>query len=225
MSWQRSGPARGVGFTLIELLVVVAIIATLIGILLPSLAAAQKAARLAACLSNVKQIATAGYSYAQEQGAYVGYAPGIDRKMLLYPYLKQGQSNADLAGQQVWNCPGNLKPTTQCGYGFNTNLNWASLSLIHSWGSTVALCDSGVRDGNIDTLSTMCNPPSKSGGSAYRPNARHADGAVAVGYVDSHADTQRMVEPFYPGPVGTWTGNGVMDRTDPNYKDALWDLY
>jgi prepilin-type N-terminal cleavage/methylation domain-containing protein/prepilin-type processing-associated H-X9-DG protein len=43
------------GFTLIEVLVVVAIIALLVGILLPSLAEARNAARAAVCASNMKQ--------------------------------------------------------------------------------------------------------------------------------------------------------------------------
>ncbi|TVQ60589.1 MAG: DUF1559 domain-containing protein [Phycisphaerales bacterium] len=53
-------------FTLIELLVVIAIIALLIGILLPSLAAARLSARGAVCQSNMRQIAIAVTLYADD---------------------------------------------------------------------------------------------------------------------------------------------------------------
>lgn len=57
-------------FTLIELLVAVAIIALLIGILLPSLGKAREAGRAAVCLSNQRQIGAAAMMYAQERKDY-----------------------------------------------------------------------------------------------------------------------------------------------------------
>lgn len=54
------------GFTLIELLVVIAIIALLAAILFPVFAQAREKARQAACLSNVKQIATGLLMYIQD---------------------------------------------------------------------------------------------------------------------------------------------------------------
>ncbi|MEO0514853.1 MAG: DUF1559 domain-containing protein [Planctomycetota bacterium] len=59
------------GFTLIELLVVISIIALLIGLLLPSLAAARETARTIQCSSKMKQLALAAEIYAGEHdGAY-----------------------------------------------------------------------------------------------------------------------------------------------------------
>jgi len=54
------------GFTLIELLVVIAIIAILAAILFPVFAQARRRARLAACISNNKQMGLAMLQYAQD---------------------------------------------------------------------------------------------------------------------------------------------------------------
>lgn len=60
-------------FTLIELLVVVAIIATLLSLLLPGLAAARGEAHRAACASNARQLAMANDLYALDHAER--YAP------------------------------------------------------------------------------------------------------------------------------------------------------
>ncbi|MCW3099504.1 MAG: prepilin-type N-terminal cleavage/methylation domain [Chthonomonadaceae bacterium] len=54
------------GFTLIELLVVIAIIAILAAILFPVFAQAREKARMASCLSNLKQMGTATAMYTQD---------------------------------------------------------------------------------------------------------------------------------------------------------------
>jgi prepilin-type N-terminal cleavage/methylation domain-containing protein len=64
------------GFTLIELLVVVAVIALLIGLLVPALSRAREAGRAVACLSNQRQLFLACRAYADEFRG-VGPALGI----------------------------------------------------------------------------------------------------------------------------------------------------
>jgi prepilin-type processing-associated H-X9-DG protein/prepilin-type N-terminal cleavage/methylation domain-containing protein len=57
-------------FTLVELLVVIGIIALLIAILLPALGVARESAKTVACLSNLRQLATAATAYTNANGGY-----------------------------------------------------------------------------------------------------------------------------------------------------------
>lgn len=68
---ERSPHCRA--FTLIELMIVVSIIATLISILLPSLAAAREQAKVVKCLAQLRQFGTASGYYSSENE---GWLPG-----------------------------------------------------------------------------------------------------------------------------------------------------
>src|SRR5262245_13341880 len=87
------------GFTLIELLVVLAIIAVLIGILLPAVQQVRGAANRAACLNNFKQIGSALHQYHGSQHAFpAGITveggkhpqPFLGWQARLLPFIDQG---------------------------------------------------------------------------------------------------------------------------------------
>jgi prepilin-type N-terminal cleavage/methylation domain-containing protein/prepilin-type processing-associated H-X9-DG protein len=213
------------GFTLVELLVVIGIISVLIAVLLPALGAARSQGKAVACLSNVRQIAMAAQMYANDYKVYIGFPP--DRKAALYPYLRQGKSNADFDERQVWNCPANDRREQEASYGFNTNLNWIKIVKVRRWTETVALCDAGLLDNGQPSTATHVWPPGRPGTTtSCRPNhLRHPKQAVSVGFVDGHAERMPIRPPFYPGPVGTSAiGNNVSNVDDRQYLDVLWDL-
>jgi prepilin-type N-terminal cleavage/methylation domain-containing protein/prepilin-type processing-associated H-X9-DG protein len=232
-------PRRVRAFTLIELLVVVGIIAALAGILLPAVNAARHEADAIACTANVRTIGTAALMYAQQNKRYVTYlaATRTDRKQLLMPYIAQGRSNRDNEAGQVWQCPANTKVHQvdglhlEASYGFNTNLNGVRIERVKRPSETVALCDAGLMDvpssdPNAARATHVWPPGRPATPSSTRPNhTRHPKAAVSVGFVDGHADRMRMEPPFYPGPAGTYTPNGVTNINDPNYQDRMWDLY
>jgi prepilin-type N-terminal cleavage/methylation domain-containing protein/prepilin-type processing-associated H-X9-DG protein len=214
------------GFTLIELLVVVAIIAILAGILFPVFAMAREKARAGSCLSNVRQLSTAALMYAQDYDErFIGWYSGIDRKVLLYPYTKSGQNNAQAGGNQLWYCPSTTRIGTEASYGFNTYMNFVSLAQVTTPAETVGLCDAGINDQYQPILSTHVFPPSApSTPGIGRPNPRHSTG-VNVGFMDGHSKWMKMTPPFYPDVPGKWLGNRVTDPNDPEYRDELWDLW
>ncbi|HWD41995.1 MAG TPA: DUF1559 domain-containing protein [Fimbriimonas sp.] len=114
-------------FTLIELLVVIAIIAILAAILFPVFAQAKEAAKKTQCLSNMKQMATALYMYANDYDDMLcqtswessnttqPFNPGgqyqIHWSFLMQPYIKNYDmfkcpSNSD-ATKPKFPCPSN----------------------------------------------------------------------------------------------------------------------
>lgn len=91
----RQGSSR-LAFTLIELLVVISIIALLVGILLPVLGSARKAARASVCAQNLKNQANATYMYT------------VDNKNLMPAYGIDSPGQMGLGGNSAYRMAPNL---------------------------------------------------------------------------------------------------------------------
>ncbi len=112
------------GFTLVELLVVIAIVSLLLGMLLPALAAARRQARIAQCMTNLRQVGIAFHSYVADnqdrfpfyeeilhnlQWYYGGKHPSMAPPTFqfnsrpLNPYV--GQSPVNTEASDVFRCP------------------------------------------------------------------------------------------------------------------------
>jgi prepilin-type N-terminal cleavage/methylation domain-containing protein/prepilin-type processing-associated H-X9-DG protein len=127
-------------FTLTELLVVMGLIGTLMSLLLPAVGKARAAARSAACLSNLRQMATAWAMYTSEN------------RGRLMPYVFNTPSTPDIAWNGYWTgaldangvkgevllCPSADEPIDvpqKRGYG----------NAAHAWTGKYASNGSGIR--------------------------------------------------------------------------------
>src|SRR6266849_304867 len=94
--------ARKAAFTLIELLVVIAVIAILAALLFPVFAQARERARMAACMSNMRQIGPALLMYVQDYDETFPYIRLHQRDYVwrnaIQPYVKNSG---------VFACPSN----------------------------------------------------------------------------------------------------------------------
>ncbi|MDY7109458.1 MAG: hypothetical protein SYC29_12550 [Planctomycetota bacterium] len=207
---KRSSPTA---FTIIELLVVVAIIALLIGILLPAITKAREQARLAISQANLRNLATAHGNYATEwndrqftlvndnlgrhgdsqSNAYSDYLDevGRDHPPILLGWRAGGGGN-NSGGNRLW------------GYWMDHGGNWG-------------LCEPIVFPGG---------PGHLEGFGAFRiPNARQFNQYVSGRFYDPvfYAPKDTVVT----GAIGSWfdaPGEIELNEEDPSQR-PYWSSY
>jgi prepilin-type processing-associated H-X9-DG protein/prepilin-type N-terminal cleavage/methylation domain-containing protein len=120
------------GFSLIELLVVCAVIAVLVGLLLPAIARSKSTAKTIACISNLRQVGLGMGMFVLEKECYP-LAQGGNPSNPKNPYPEHGRSWVEalapylVNGQNVsfWSCPAGAhirrpdKSIIASGYGYN----------------------------------------------------------------------------------------------------------
>jgi len=92
------------GFSLIELIVVVAIMAVLLGILIPISMIVRENARNAVCYSNLRQLTGAMITYTADHGGYLPWAGGVDRN-LPKDWVWGGQGRSSTQNTSYWDNP------------------------------------------------------------------------------------------------------------------------
>ncbi|MEM1330648.1 MAG: prepilin-type N-terminal cleavage/methylation domain-containing protein [Planctomycetota bacterium] len=125
--------ARQAAFSVIELLVVVAVVALLLSLVLPSLAAARESARSTVCQSNLRQIhgGFESYRFSVNDGV-IPVSPGLgsredDLWVLTFEALSvhmdlDQTDRADGERRPLWTCPSHLKFDLTDGYSYDYRL-------------------------------------------------------------------------------------------------------
>jgi prepilin-type processing-associated H-X9-DG protein/prepilin-type N-terminal cleavage/methylation domain-containing protein len=226
-------------FTLIELLVVIGIIAVLIGILLPTLSQARRAARATVCLSNMRQMGNGWVMYLSDSKGHLPYDIWHQQPISSWStnewnsFIWRGfwfgmlndykiSSSQLLCPEAIEPVPGSINPIAGGGTAFNS---WSG-----RWQTATPV---GIM---IDT--TKINPTTDSSKGGYRVGSygfngnlhfgKGADGVYGPPTIPADTDGVRYPKtaPSSSGSSRAWFGGNIAQvkpSSDvPVFFDAVW---
>ena len=237
-------------FTLIELLIVIAILAILAGLLLPVLSSSRDRARLAQCISNIRDLTLMHNLYADASGGY--FCPAWDTSFSSWEsssnhrgpgILARVVPETSAASGRVFECPSakstlytNLSWTARyAGYGLNYLLSFSSpsasppnyrpcrITQVKNPSKLVMLSDAAcfLAGSNGRPAPTAYLYNPSSGKGGYA-DFRHS-GASVVSFVDGHAVAWTAFTPRPPDSSGWEKRVGYLAPDDSIY-DPFWKV-
>lgn len=222
-------------FTLLELLIVIAIIAILASMLLPALSKARQAAQSSICKGNLKQLAAAMYSYADDYDGWGTYFTNVDYGNGLYgpfddwrydyslcPYLGTGKKTYGLNPPAASSlCPSGRRDGTgaQTSTG-QSNFSY-SFSIYLTRGNTVLPNNTGSKITQVKkpSIRVFCADTTTYAASLWSNTHfanRHRGGRDNLIFVDSHVEEW---SPAVKTAIGSGSTNGGVNGF---WHDSIW---
>ena len=192
-------------FTLVELLLVIVVIGVLAGVALPVMSLLGEKSREVACLSNLRQIGTAYYGYAQDHGGYFPSAETIGNSnfrsnddplglpVVFIPYLSNDfTGDGKVRGSKVWLCPSGRPALKAYGssyaWSFATNVTTRPVTAITNITTTPLAWDNFTM--TLPSIYNVAEPPTggpRAASVQYRYYAHRSHTKANYLFADGHA--------------------------------------